>query len=298
MTAKSTLALLVLATTPIPLAAQEHEESEAFRRHQLATFTGYGWVPQGDPHEGDPDGTVIVPTLGIDYNFWISHKFAVGFYNDFQLTTYVAQTSADTTIPREYAYVGALVALYEPVHGLAFYAGPGAEIEKHENFFVIKAGVEYAFARAGRWSTGVALGYDVRFGPGFEKELTPGRWGSPSHAASEPIRKRWRSANDPPPSATTNATGRRRNLRVGWPCTPSNQRGAGPRAGSTPAPGTGSRRSGGSTGERFVESWGDWSNGPRGGGNRCGRLDAVPPRATEAGVALWLPPARAVGADR
>jgi len=39
------------------------------------------------------------------------------------------------------------------------------ELEKHENFFVIKLGLEYAFAIANDWKTGVA------FGPGFTKEF-------------------------------------------------------------------------------------------------------------------------------
>ncbi len=57
------------------------------------------------------------------------------------------------------------VGIYEAVHGLELYAGPGVELEKHENFFVIKLGLEYAFAIANDWKTGVA------FGPGFTKEF-------------------------------------------------------------------------------------------------------------------------------
>jgi len=162
MTARSIFASVVLAFVSIPLAAQEHEEREPLKRHSLALFTGYTWVPKGDPHEGDPEGTVIAPTIGIDYSFWISHKFAVGLYNDFELSTYVVQTSADTLIPREYAYVGALVGIYEPVRGLELYAGPGMELETHKNFFVLKVGFEYAFAIANGWATGVVLGYDFK----------------------------------------------------------------------------------------------------------------------------------------
>jgi hypothetical protein len=173
MIARPALVALVVALLPGSLAAQQHEERgehEPLRRHQLAAFTGFTWVPKGEPHEGDPQGTVIVPTLGIDYSFWITHRFGVGLYNDFELSKYVVQTPADTTIPREYAYVGALVAIWEAVRGLELYAGPGVELEKHENFIVLKLGLEYAFARANDWVTGVAFGYDVRFGSGFTRE--------------------------------------------------------------------------------------------------------------------------------
>ena len=162
MTARSIFAFVVLAFVSIPLAAQEHEEREPLKRHQFALFTGYTWVPKGDPHEGDPEGTVVVPTIGIDYNFWISHKVAVGLHNDFELSSYVVETSADTTIPREYAYVGAVVVMYEPVRGLALFAGPGMEIETHQNFFVFKVGLEYAFAVANGWATGFVGAYDFK----------------------------------------------------------------------------------------------------------------------------------------
>ena len=36
---------------------------------------------------------------------------------------------------------------------------------------MIKLGLEYAFAVANDWMTGVAFGYDVRFGHGFTKEF-------------------------------------------------------------------------------------------------------------------------------
>jgi hypothetical protein len=148
-----------------PLWAQEHEEHEehaALKRHSLALFTGYTCVPKGNSHEGDPEGTVIAPTIGIDYSFWISHKVGVGLYNDFELATYVVETSADTTIPREYSYVGAVVGIWEPTRGLELYAGPGVELETHENLFVLKVGFEYAFAVANGWATGVAFGYDFK----------------------------------------------------------------------------------------------------------------------------------------
>jgi hypothetical protein len=162
MTAKLATTLVMVAIIAGPLAAQDHEEREPLKRHQLSLFTGYTWVPKGDPHEGNPEGTVIVPTIGIDYSFWISHKVGIGLYNDFELTNYVVETSADTTIPREHAYVGAVVGIYEAVRGLELYAGPGVELEKHENFFVLKVGLEYAFAVANGWLTGVAFGYDFK----------------------------------------------------------------------------------------------------------------------------------------
>jgi hypothetical protein len=41
--------MLVFVTSP--LVAQEHEEHEPLERHQIGLFTGYTWVPKGNPHE-------------------------------------------------------------------------------------------------------------------------------------------------------------------------------------------------------------------------------------------------------
>lgn len=157
-----TVAMALLAFISAPAAAQEHEEHEPLKRHKLALFVGYTWVPTGDPHEGDSKGTVIAPTVGIDYSFWISHRVGVGLTNELELTTYVVETSDGTTLPREYAYVGAVVGIYEAARGLGLYAGPGIELEKHENFYVLKVGAEYTFAVAHGWATSVAFAYDFK----------------------------------------------------------------------------------------------------------------------------------------
>jgi len=132
------LAIGVMALNGSPAFGQEEEaEHEEFRHHRIALFTGYTWVPQGD-HHGNVSGVVVVPTLGLDYQYWVSHRFALGVINDFELSTYVIEQSDGSQLTREYAYVGAAVAIWEAVESLAIFAGPGVELEKHENFFVVK----------------------------------------------------------------------------------------------------------------------------------------------------------------
>ena len=159
LTAVLCLAVVLLVPVSAPLAAQEGEAEthEPLRRHHVTLFTGYTWVPQG---ETEGTSVVIVPTIGIDYTYWVSHAFALGVVNDFELSTYVIETSDGSPLVREFTYVGAAVAKYEPVRGLAFFAGPGVELETHENFFIVKLGLEYAFARSDRWHTSITFGYD------------------------------------------------------------------------------------------------------------------------------------------
>lgn len=66
-------------------------ESGPFGRHRVAIFTGYGIVPSGGENE-ERIGTVVVPTLAFDYGYWLNRRFALGWYNDLALSTFVVET--------------------------------------------------------------------------------------------------------------------------------------------------------------------------------------------------------------
>jgi hypothetical protein len=122
-------------------------------------FTGYTWAPQG---EQDGRSILLVPTIGIDYSLGLSRKFRLGMVNDFQLSSFVIEDREGSQLEREYAYVGTIVGIYEAAHGLGVFAGPGVELEKNHNLFVVKIGLEYAFVVADSWSTAATLAYDFK----------------------------------------------------------------------------------------------------------------------------------------
>ncbi len=137
---------------------ESERELEPLKHHRLAAFVGAAHVPSGETKE--EGNAVWVPTLGLDYEYWFSHKFAVGLYNDVELGEYIINTEEREDLNRHYAFITAAVGVWEPVRRLAFYAGPGIEIEDHENFFVIKVGTEYGFPLPNWWDLAVSLTYD------------------------------------------------------------------------------------------------------------------------------------------
>lgn len=159
--------------------AQEHPDSrqedepegepewfEAGKKNRLAVFVGYGFVPKGEPGE-EREGTTVIPALGLDYERWVHPRFAIGWYNDFQLSTFVVERQGehaeeDKFLEREYAVVTAVVGSFEVVEGLAVFAGPGYEFETTESFFVFKIGAEYAFPLPNLWSLAIGGSYDIR----------------------------------------------------------------------------------------------------------------------------------------
>ncbi|MCD4732390.1 MAG: hypothetical protein K8R74_17440 [Bacteroidales bacterium] len=159
----SVLFSLLLITTTWAYGQHEsetHDESH-FQHHRLALFTGYGLIPGAINDEGNKQVKVI-PVLGIDYEYWFNHKFALGLQNDLELASYSVENEKEKYLEREYAFVTALVFLYEPLRGLAFFAGPGYEFEHNQNFAVFKVGTEVLKIFEGGWSTGIIIAYDIK----------------------------------------------------------------------------------------------------------------------------------------
>ena len=152
-------------------------ESGPFKRHRIAFLTGNTIVPSGGENE-DRIGTVVVPTIAIDYEYWLSRKVAIGWYNDFTLSTFVVETNREPeedhgaqsdsseggteVVEREPTFLTALVVIWEPVHRLAVYTGGGKEFETNEDFWVWKIGLEYSFPLPGDWDIAIGGSYDYK----------------------------------------------------------------------------------------------------------------------------------------
>ena len=105
---------------------------------------------------------LIIPSWGLDIEYWFNHKWGIGLHNDLELQTFLIEKGEDEILEREYPLVVTLDALFHPWKGLAFQAGPGIEIEKNENFFLFRVGVEYVFFLPGDWDMGPFFFYDTR----------------------------------------------------------------------------------------------------------------------------------------
>jgi hypothetical protein len=183
--AKQRLAILLtvaaLVAAPGALAQQGTPDSpeEAvhetgpFKRHRIAFFTGNTIVPSGGESE-DHITTAIVPTLAFDYEYWFGRRFAIGWYNDFTLTTFFVETdreappgapssdSGNEIIQRKPVFLTAVVGIFEPVPRVTLYTGAGYEFEEEENLPVWKLGVEYSFPLPHDWDLALALAYDYK----------------------------------------------------------------------------------------------------------------------------------------
>jgi hypothetical protein len=161
-------ASLLVAFAATPVAAQEHdpedeaaEHSEARPRHRLAFFTGNTWIHE-EGEVGAVDGLIAAPTIGIDYAFRFSERFAVGSINDLILDSYVIVLEDGSELERELAVVTSVVVMWRATHRLQLFAGPGIEADKHETLTLLKVGLEWDIFEPHPWDVALNVAADIK----------------------------------------------------------------------------------------------------------------------------------------
>ena len=137
------------------------EDHSSFKHHRVALFTGYALISGAIDEDGEKRPKII-PVLGLDYEYWVSHKIGLGVKTDIELASYSVQEDHQDYIKRNYAFVTALVFLYEPIPGWALFAGPGYEFETHDNFPLLKIGTDISKSFEGGWGVGLTVAYDIK----------------------------------------------------------------------------------------------------------------------------------------
>jgi len=160
---KKLVFIYLLMGFSLGLKAQHEEEHEEFKHHRVALFMGNSHIPAGDPAIGRT-GTIIVPTWGLDYEFWFNHQLALGWYSDIEIQSYVINSDNHQDLEREYPIITSVVLVYVPWKTLSIYVGPGLEIERNESFFVTKIGVEYGIELPNHWDLAPGISYDNKEG--------------------------------------------------------------------------------------------------------------------------------------
>ena len=145
----------------ISLNAQNDEHEEPFYRHRIAPLMGYVFVPE-ETDLIDGSSFRLIPTFGIDYDFSFNRKWAIGWFNDIEASSYIIEYDDGKVeqLEREYLIISTICLIYTPVKHFTVYAGGGMEFERHQNFAVIRIGTEYEIPIRNNWDVAFGLSFD------------------------------------------------------------------------------------------------------------------------------------------
>ena len=174
--------IFLIVITPYSLAQQaemshnnQHAEHEG-PGHRVTLVMAYSVLK--NHVDESTNNILVVPTFGLNYDFFFHQKWGVGLHSDIVLQQFkVEKHDGHAELIRENPVAVCVVGLFKPLPSLTLIAGYGIELEKHENIQLLRLGVEYGFHLPGNWELGFALEFDKKFdtynswvfGAGFSK---------------------------------------------------------------------------------------------------------------------------------
>jgi hypothetical protein len=134
-----------------------HDEHK-FRHFRVVVLLGHTFIPAGHMDE-----YLLVPSWGLDLEYWFNDRWALALHNDLELEEFIIGTDERELLVRRYPLVATLDVLYRPWKGLVLQLGGGYEYEKEESFGLLRTGVEYEISIPGHWDLVPTFFYDSRF---------------------------------------------------------------------------------------------------------------------------------------
>lgn len=157
---KKSILLIVFVLTSVIATSQEHENEHGnFKHFRISPVISHTFIPTSTS-EGDK--TVIVPTFGLDLEYWLNEKWGFGFHNDLELETFEIEKEHELFVEKEFPLVLTFDALYKFKKHFVLVVGTGIEFEKNEDLFIIRAGIEYEVEFGNHWDVSPTVIYDHR----------------------------------------------------------------------------------------------------------------------------------------
>ncbi len=139
-------------------ASSEHSMKGA---HRLTLGLGHTHVS-----EGVKDGKkewITLPSWSLNYDYWLSSKWAVGLQSDVILETFVIENGDGEEFERSKPISLVPVAIFKPGKHFSFLLGVGGEFAKEQNFTLTRLGIEYGWELPKNWELGAALVWDNKW---------------------------------------------------------------------------------------------------------------------------------------
>ncbi len=140
---------------------EEDNDTEKFVHHKISLIISHTHIPKGNSSVQN-ETFLIVPSWGMNYEYWFNERWAVGLHSDMEISTYIIVNEHGREIERERPIISTIVGIYKPNKLINLIAGIGREFEKNENFWVFRLGFDLEFEMHNRWELSPSLIYDIK----------------------------------------------------------------------------------------------------------------------------------------
>ncbi len=152
---------------------EEHHEGH-HKKHAVSLVLSHTHIRSGIKNNSG-DNWIALPSFGINYNYSFNEKWAIGLHNDIIVEEFIVEdpNAHDTVelhknegseiegITRSHPIASAILIIYKPFKHIAFLAGGGMEFSKHEDFALIRFGIEFPFHIPNDWEIFGVTAYDI-----------------------------------------------------------------------------------------------------------------------------------------
>ncbi|MGB4772035.1 MAG: hypothetical protein WBP58_11270 [Chitinophagaceae bacterium] len=163
------LSLFVFLALGLGAFAQESEHAKPGAEHEHS-MKGASRLTLGLGHthisEGVIDGKtrwLVAGSWSLNYDYWISNKFAIGIQNDLVMETFIIEDKEKESIERSYPWSIVPVAIYKPGKRFSMLGGVGYEVAAGKSLALTRLGIEYGFHLPKNWEVGAALVWDNKW---------------------------------------------------------------------------------------------------------------------------------------
>jgi len=105
---------------------------------------------------------LILPSLGLDIEYWFNEKWGIGMHNDIEIETFEVEKEQGEFIERNFPLVLTVDALWKAWEELVIVVGGGVELEGSESFALLRTGLEYEIEFHEKWDLSPVVTYDFR----------------------------------------------------------------------------------------------------------------------------------------
>jgi len=152
---------------------QEIEQHESHHKHHALSGSINHTVIFSGIKNGEAQTSVFLPSFGLNYTYFFNNKWGLGLHNDIILEDFLVKgesTNDPTTrnnneevavIERGRPISMAVMGVYKVIPNLGVMAGAGIEFSSHEDYAIVRFGLEAPFHLPKNWEVFGTITYDI-----------------------------------------------------------------------------------------------------------------------------------------